>query len=296
MLTKREFDLLLLLSQKKGTLTQRQMAETLSCSVGTVNKLLRELADCGLCVEQEITQGGLDALEPYRVKRAIFIAAGSAPRLTPISLSVPAPLIRVNGQRIIDSMLDAVVAAEIPEIVIVGGYLGEQFDQLLCRYPQIRFVENPEYNNCNNIASAMQVRDLFANAYVMDADLLLRRPELIRKYEYQSNLLGVPVERTDDWCVKTDKSGVVTSVAVGGIDGYREVGIFYWSSEDGKKLERDLEEVYCSPGGKERFWEQTALLYKSENYRVAVRSCGPNDVVEVDTLNELRALDRAYTC
>ena len=49
----------------------------------------------------------------------------------PITLNTPKPLIRVQGRRIIDSLLDAVYAAGIEEVYVVRGYLAEQFDQLL---------------------------------------------------------------------------------------------------------------------------------------------------------------------
>ena len=77
--------------------------------------------------------------------------------MVPITLNTPKPLVRVNGTRIIDTLLDAAVEAGIPEIVIVRGYLGEQFDQLLYKYPNIRFVENPIYNEANNISCRMRM-------------------------------------------------------------------------------------------------------------------------------------------
>ena len=197
MLTEKQFELLVLLAENRKKISQRQMAETLGCSLGTANKLLRRCTDDGYYDGIGITQKGLDALEPYRVKRAIFIAAGFGARLAPITLNTPKPLIRVGGRRMIDTMLDACEAAEIPEIYIVRGYLGEQFDQLLYKYPNIKFLENPLFNESNNISSAMCARFFFQNAYVMDADLILKNPSLIRKYEYRSNLLGFPVERTD---------------------------------------------------------------------------------------------------
>ena len=294
MLTQKEFDLLVLLSEADRRLSQRRMAEELDCSLGTVNKLLKAFAEADYYDGTHITDKGREALEPYRVQRAIFIAAGLSSRLAPITLNTPKPLVRVNGTRIIDTMLDAVVAAGIPEIVIVRGYLGEQFDQLHYKYPQIKFVENPLFNECNNISSAMCVRFLFQNAYVLDADLILKNPKIIRKYEYQSHLVGIPVERTDDWCVTVDKNGYVDTVSMGGLNGYREVGIFYWSAEDGARLAEDLQTVYCSPGGKERYWEQAPLVYKKDNYRVAVRECSAQDVIEVDTFSELKKLDRSY--
>lgn len=92
--------------------------------------------------------------------------------------------------------------------MIVRGYLGEQFDQLLYKYPNIRFVENPVYNEANNISSAVCVRYLLQNAYVLEADLFLRNKHLIRKYEYETNILGIPVDRTDDWCLMTDSAAL----------------------------------------------------------------------------------------
>ena len=294
MLTQSEFDLLYQLSNIKEHLPQRQIAELLGWSLGKVNKLLKVFTDAGMYDRNAITQKGLDALEPYRVKRAIFIAAGFGSRLAPITLNTPKPMIRVNGKRIIETMLDAVAAAEIPEVVIVRGYMGEEFDLLRYKYPDLKFVENPLYNEYNNISSAMCVRFLFQNAYVMDADLILNNPDVIRKYEYSSNLLAFPAERTDDWCVTTDKSGYVDTVSVGGVDCYRMVGIFYWSQEDGAKLAEDLQDVYQSPGGKERLWEHTPLIYKKEHYKVSLRLCMETDVTEIDTFSELKRMDRSY--
>ena len=291
---KKEFEILVALTQQETPLTQREIAEKAKLSLGTVNKTVKELTATGLMADGIITQKGLDALEPYRVKRAIFLAAGFGSRMVPITFNTPKPLVRVNGVRMIDTLLDAVVAAGIPEIVVVRGYLGEQFDQLLYKYPQIKFVENPIYNEANNISSAMCVRYLFQNAYVLEADLVLSNPSLIRKYEYASNFLGIPVDVTDDWCVDTDNNGIITEERVGGRNCHQLLGISYWDADAGAKLAVDLQEVYSSPGGKERYWEQVALVYKKEHYAVAIRECAFSDIVEIDSFNELKKIDPLY--
>lgn len=294
MLTKKEFDILVLLTETKDLLSQREIAEKLEISVGTVNKIIKGLSDSDYYYKGSITEEGLNALEPYRVKRAVFVAAGFGSRMVPITFNTPKPLVRVNGIRIIDTLLDAVVEAEIPEIVIVRGYLGEQFDQLLYKYPNIKFVENPIYNEANNISSAVCVRYLLKSAYVLEADLLLRNRKLIRKYEYESNFLGIPIERTDDWCLVTNNSGIITEEKIGGLNCHQMVGISYWSEADGIKLANDLNEVYRSPGGKERYWEQVPMVYKKENYQVHIRDCKFEDIIEIDTFNELKAIDKLY--
>lgn len=291
-LTRKQFDLLVAASGAPLP-SQRVLAEKLDCSVGTVNKLIAELTDAGYLCEGMITNAGHSALEPYRAKRAVFLAAGFGTRLVPVTLNTPKPLVRVFGVRIIDRLIEACLSAGIEEIYIVRGYLAEQFDQLLYKYPMIRFLENPLYNEANNIGSALVARYLFSNSYVFEADLLISNPDIITKYHYTSDFLGIKKDRTDDWCFEV-KNGVITEEKVGGVDCWQMVGISYWNEADGHKLSADIADIYNSPGGKERYWEQVPLVYRRDNYTVGVRECFDCDIVEIDTFRELKAIDKTY--
>ena len=227
------------------------------------------------------------------VKRAIFLAAGFGSRMAPITLNTPKPLVRVHGKRLIEGLLDACLRADIEEIYIVRGYLSEQFDQLLYQYPMIHFIDNPYYHEANNISSALLVKDLLSNAYVLEADLLLNNPAIIKKYHYQSNFLAIRKEQTDDWCFEV-KDGIITEEKVGGVDCWQMVGISYWSTEDGTKLAEDLQKAYDTPGGKDLYWEQVPLKIFKDHYHVAVRECREEDVVEIDTFDELKQIDPSY--
>lgn len=281
--------------ERTGNLpSQRSLAAATGLSLGSVNGALNRLSADGLLDKNGITEAGLAALEPYRVKRAVFVAAGFGSRLVPITLNTPKPLVRVNGVRMIDTLLDAVAAAGIEEVYIVRGYLAEQFDQLLYKYPNIRFIENPLYNEANNISSAMCARHLMQSAYVLEADLVLYNPALIKKYQYCSNYLGVPVKSTDDWCLMTNKNRVVTKVQIGGENCHHMFGISYWTAKDGAKLCEDIKKVYEMPGGKERYWDQVALEYCLDNYHVEVRECSFDDIIEIDSYSDLKKLDKTY--
>lgn len=292
-LTRKQFDVLVCIEHNDCELTQRELSEKTGMSLGSVNRTMSSLIEQGLVENGKLTQKGLDALEPYRVKRAVFIAAGFGSRLVPITLNTPKPLVRVNGTRMIDTLLDAVVAAGIEEIYVVRGYLGEQFDQLLYKYPGIHFIENPLYNEANNISSAMMARNLLQNAYVLEADLVLYNPELIQKYQYTSNYLGVAVDETDDWCFEV-KNRVITKVMVGGTNCHHMFGISYWNAEDGAKMCQDIKTVYEMPGGKERYWDEVALRYCQKHYQIEVRNCTFNDITEIDNYSDLKKLDKAY--
>ena len=293
-LTRKQFDVLTFLeAQSNQMITQREIATEVGISLGTVNKVLEQLRQEGLLLNNCITDKGLRLLEPYRVKRAVLLAAGFGSRLVPVTLNTPKPLVRVKGNRIIDTLLDAIYEAGIKEVVIVRGYLGEQFDQLLYKYPDITFIENQLYNESNNISSAMCARYLLKNAYVMEADLVLYNKRLITKYQYTSNYLGVFTEKTDDWCFEV-KNKVITKLKVGGYNCYHMFGISYWNEADGAKLEERIKDVYNMPGGKERYWDQVALEYFAKDYKLEVRECTFNDIVEVDSYSELKKLDHVY--
>ena len=294
-LTKKQFDVLVAIeSNKKDKYSQRDISNDTNISVGLINKIINELIEKELINSNSIiTEKGLKVLENYKVKRAIFLAAGFGSRMVPLTFNTPKPLIRVHGKRMIETLLDAVVEAGIEEIYIVRGYLGEQFEVLLHKYPNIKFVDNKIYNEANNISSAYMIKDLLENAYVLESDLVLSNPKLIRKYEYVSNFLGVPVERTDDWCFET-KNGIITKQKIGGINCHQMMGISYYTQKDGKQLKTDIEEVFNSPGGKEKYWDQVPLVEKKQNYKIFVRECRKEDIIEIDTFNELKQIDKTY--
>ena len=292
-LSRKQFDILDVLATSGKQLSQRNLEKVTGYSLGTVNKAVKELKSLGLIANGSITNNGINALEPYRAKRAIFIAAGFGSRLVPITFNTPKPLVRVHGVRIIDRLIDACLEAGINEIVIVRGYLAEQFDQLLYKYPMIKFLENPIYNEANNISSSLVARYMLANAYVFEADLLISNPKIIKKYHYTSDFLAIKKDRTDDWCFEV-KDGIITEEKVGGTDCWQMVGISYWNEADGHKLSQDIADVYASPGGKERYWEQVPLVYRKDHYKVEIRECFDEDIVEIDTFRELKAIDKTY--
>lgn len=294
-LTRKQFGVLDILATSNRPLTQRDIEAATGFSLGSVNRVMKELSELGYVSNNGITDLGRESLEPYRCKRAVFIAAGFGSRMVPITFNTPKPLVRVHGVRIIDRLIDSCLEAGINDIYIVRGYLGELFDQLLYKYPMIKFLENPVYNESNNISSALVARYLLSNAYVFEADLLISNPKIIRKYHYSSEYLGIKKKRTDDWCLKV-KDGIIMEEKVGGEgdDIWQMAGISYWNEVDGHKLSQDIQDVYNSPGGKERYWEQVPLVYCKKNYSVEISDCTEADIIEIDTFNELKAIDPTY--
>ena len=294
MLTEKQFDVLSLMAQNNSKkISQREISKLTGYSLGTINSIMTNLEEFGFIKNKTVSSEAYKELEKYRVKRMIFVAAGVGTRLLPITLNTPKPLVRIKGQRIIDTMIDAAIEAGIEEIYIVRGYLAEQFDQLLYKYPFIKFIENPEYNEGNNISSVLHASELLENCYICEADIYLKNKNLIRKYQYKSNYCGIKCEQTDDWCLQESK-GIITGVSVGGINGYRMLGISYWNTQDGKKLAECIKKAYKMPGGKERYWDSVPLTLFNDSFELSIRKCQFEDFEEIDTLAELKKVDSVY--
>lgn len=298
-LSRYEFNLLTYLEKNgKGIYSQRKLADDLTITLGNASKLVRDLADRDYINELadgsiELSDKGLKALEPYRVRKAIILAAGFGQRLAPVTLDTPKPLVKVNGVRILDTLLDALYAKGITNITIVRGYKKEQFDQLLEKYPTIKFIDNPEFNLANNISSLIHAIDMIDRCYICEADLYISNPEIINKYEYQTNYLGAKVTETDDWCFKKH-NGYAVGYQMGGTDCYQAFGISYWNGEDSEKLKADLRKVYGMRGGKENLWEQVPMKIARKNYKIEIRKCHKSDIIEIDNFIELIAADPSY--
>lgn len=298
-LTRYQFDLLVFLeSRGKQRYSQRSLSDDLTLSLGTVNKLIKDLlaANCiayDMNDELYITEKGIKVLEPYKVKRAIIIAAGFGSRLAPITFDTPKPLILINGVRIIDTLIDALLGKGIENITIVRGYQKEKFDVLLEKYPFIQFVDNEEFNNTNNISSLVKVAGRIDRCYICDADLYVKNPDVISKYEFTTCYAAAKVNETDDWCFKK-VNGYAANYQMGGVDCYQAYGISFWNEKDSVLLREDLIKAYNSRAGKENFWDVVPLKIYKKNYRVEIKKCHKSDMAEIDNLSELLALDPGY--
>ena len=276
----------------------RELADQLAISGTAVSRSLEKLSEEGLLQnadeETGISEKGLDALEPYRVKRAIVLAAGFGSRMMPATKDRPKPLVAVNGVRIIETLLDALTAAGITDITIVGGYRKEKFLELLPKYPFLTLRDNDLYDSANNISSAMMVLDkLEGGCYFCEADLYISNPDIITKYQYCSNILGSYALETDDWSFRLD-NGHICDYQKGNTYCYNYYGISYWTPEDCEKLREDFRNIWDSPEGKEYFWEFIPLVLKKERYAVEIRQCRKQDIMEIDNYYELAQLDPSY--
>lgn len=298
MLTRTQFEILVFIAENNFKMEDcKKNADRLYLSYGVLMSVCSFLAKKHWIVQKgnifSITDNGRDVLNHYRVHKAIILGAGFGSRMMPATSNRPKPMVEVNGRRIIDTLLDALVAADIKDITIVRGYKKEKFDELLNEYPFIKFIDNDDYDKTNNISSAILAKDQFVGgAYLCEADLYISNLNIITKYQYTSNILGSYSLQTDDWSFKMDDSGHIKNYQKGNTFCWNYYGISYWTAADCERLNHDWAEVFKVDT--DVFWEQIPLQLKKDKYAVEIRPCRKEDIIEIDNYYELSMLDPSY--
>lgn len=231
----------------------------------------------------------------HKVERAIIMAAGLGNRMHPITLSTPKPLVKVNGVRMIDTVIQGLHQNGIHEIYVVVGYLKEQFTELEKEYPGLTLIENPYFDTCNNISSLYVARDHIENAIILDGDQIIYNPAILSPEFERSGYNSVWTDEvTDEW-LQNVENGIVTSCSrTGGKGGWQLYSISRWTAEDGKKLKHHLEEEFEQKKNRQIYWDDVAMFCHSEDYQLGIWPMSAEDVIEVDTLFELATLDKCY--
>lgn len=229
------------------------------------------------------------------VKRAVIMAAGEGRRMLPVTLHTPKPLVRVNGVRMIDSVIKALRQNKIQEIYIVVGYLKEQFAVLEQEYPEITLIENPDYKSCNNISSLYAAREHLEESMILDGDQLIFEPAVLhREFERSGYNCIWTSEPTKEWLLSL-RNGIVCGCSRnGGREGWQLYSISRWTKQDGKKLKKYLEQEFIVNGNKQLYWDDVALFCHPEEFQLGITEMKRGDIVEIDDLEELAAIDCNY--
>ena len=94
--------------------------------------------------------------------QAIILAAGMGKRLKKLTKNNTKCMVRVNGITLIERMLEQLDDLGLERIVLVVGYKGKElreFVAALSVQTPIEFVENPIYDQTNNIYSLYLARN-----------------------------------------------------------------------------------------------------------------------------------------
>ena len=294
MISEKQFKLLSFLQEHpQEEFTQRQLAEQLEVSLGTINSLLKEMKEANW-IDQEghLSELGKEALEPFRVQNAVIMAAGMSSRFAPLSYEVPKGLLKVKGQRLIEREIEQLQEAGIEDITVIVGYMQEKMFYLAEKYG-VKIVVNNDYYKYNNCSSLMLVRDQLSNTYICSSDnYFVENP--FEKYVYRGYYSTIFAEgETDEYCAIEDANHIINGIQIGGENTWAMVGHVYFDRAFSEKFVEILEKEFKHEPYKEQLWEDYYSRHVNELHLVA-RHYSADIIKEFDSLDELRQFDERY--
>lgn len=281
--------------------TQRELAQKMELSLGTVNTLIKECMERRLIAPEksiagtyEVTGAGQEFLSQFKVDGALIIAAGFGSRFVPLTFEMPKGLLEVFGERMIERQICQLHEAGVTDITIAVGYLKEKFEYLIDKY-QVKLLYNPEYSCKNTLATVYRAREVLKgrNMYLLSSDNWMRS-NMFHSYECGSWYASAYMSGdTSEWVISYNKKGRITGVEVGGRDAWVMYGPVFLSKDFSDGFLPILEKYYHTPGTEQFYWENV-LIRHLDKLEMDINRQPDNQVYEFENLEELRKFDPRY--
>lgn len=221
------------------------------------------------------------------------MAAGTSSRFVPLSYERPKGLLEVKGEILIERQIRQLKEAGIEDIAVVVGYKHELFQYLKDRF-RVSLVMNEDYERFNNTSSLVRVLERLRNTYICSSDNYFPHNVFLDKPErsYYSALFAEGC--TSEYCIISDSDDEIQGVTIGGRDNWYMVGHVYFSSEFSKAFSDLLRKEYEKEEVKKMYWEDVYIKNLNSLPGMQIRKYGKGEILEFDSLDELRAFDPSY--
>lgn len=291
-MTRNEFMTLCAIKDNPG-ITQREIAELVGLSLGTINSAYKMLIAKGLIKDKGITQRGMDALEPHKVDNAIIMAAGLSSRFAPISYEKPKGVLRVRGEILVERQIEQLLEAGITDITVVVGYKKEEFFYLADKYG-VDIVVNALYSERNNYYTLWLVRERLGNTFICSSDDYFTE-NVFEPYVYSAYYAAAfSSEPSNEYFLSTGaRDQIIDVITDASTSGWYMLGHAYFDRTYSARFVEILGDIAELPETFSKLWEDIYAEHILE-LPMCMRRYEDGVLNEFDSLDELRRFDPAF--
>ena len=280
---KQESDVLNVLLQH-NYISQRILSEMSGHSLGVVNRSIKNLISGGYIDEKfQPTNLAYEELKEKSPQNAIILAAGFGMRMVPINLESPKAFIEVNGESLIERIIEQLHEVGIKKIYIVVGFMKEQFEYLIDEYG-VELIVNEQYAEKNNLHSLALAREYIANTYIVPCDVWCDLNPFHHQELYSWYMVSDLVD--NDSTVRVNRKMELVCEQSG---GNQMVGITYLVGNEADEVRKRLDLYDKNKKYNHSFWEET--LIEGDKFLTKAKVVHSSEVVEINTYEQLRELD-----
>lgn len=275
------------LKKIKSGVSQRELAEQLSVSLGKVNQIISKLKQEKFIDENNnITLKTRNYFKKHHPQNAVILAAGYGMRMVPINTEEPKGLLEVKGETLIERLIKQLHEVGVQDIKVVVGFMKEHYEFLIDKY-NVKLVVNSHYKDWNNIYSLFLVKDDISDTYILPCDVWFEKNPFSTIEDESWYLFGEEQVSGSNWQVKNNEK-----VRFNSSKGNKMIGLAYLNEMQGKNisklLEKSIEEKqYAS------FWED--VLENKKNFLLKGKLISDNSHAEINSYEQLLDLDSGST-
>lgn len=195
--------------------------------------------------------------------KAVILAAGQGTRLLPFTRDHPKCLVPVEGKAILDHQLEALAAAGVDDVLVIGGYRIDRLEQHLSQLPartRPGLLCNPFWQVASSIGSVWAARHHLHQPFcLLNGDTIFAPDMLATALAEAAAGVSLLVERArlfahDDMRVAVE-GGRVRAVGkdLRAESGYRSLGLIIARGGGPLDYVDALDAVICAEEGAQRF-------------------------------------------
>lgn len=275
------------LKKIKSGVSQRELAEQLSVSLGKVNQIVSKLKQEKFIDENNnITLKTRNYFKKHHPQNAVILAAGYGMRMVPINTEEPKGLLEVKGETLIERLIKQLHEVGVQDIKVVVGFMKEHYEFLIDKY-NVKLVVNSHYKDWNNVYSLFLVKDDISDTYILPCDVWFEENPFSTIEDESWYLFGEEQVPGSNWQVKNNEK-----VRFNSSKGNKMIGLAYLNEMQGKNisklLEKSIEEKQYTS-----FWED--VLENKKNFLLKGKLISDNSHAEINSYEQLLDLDSGST-